>query len=192
MEYFFNVIVPWIRDYSKATYRAMSEPSRWFYIKPGESGAERCRTQKGTQATYTEHSYEYCPTDKVIYVGQTAMWNYYLALGDAAPAVGLAHEWGHHVQTMVGINANTPAEIIRQEDQADCIAGAWSAYLVQREIMVDDDFGDVGQLLVAIGEAEGPGRTHGTAAERTESWKQGFTGAIRACSSFFPDHPLIT
>ncbi len=77
------------------------------------------------------------------------------------------------------------------ENQADCVAGAWSKWLVDQKIMNDDDFDDIGALLVEIGSAEGPGRDHGTAEEREGSFVHGFEGGMKACNEFVPDQPLI-
>lgn len=147
--------------------------------------------RRRAQASYSDQSYEYCPLDKTVYVGELQMWDYYARLGDAAPAVGMAHEWGHHLQAEAGITTTTPEETVVTENQADCVAGAWSAWLVDQEIMNDDDFDDIGALLLEIGSAEGPGRDHGTAEEREGSFVHGFEGGMKACNEFVPDKPLI-
>jgi Putative neutral zinc metallopeptidase len=61
-----------------------------------------------------------------IYAGQDALWSPYNGVGGAAAAVGYAHEWGHHIQNVMGVPApETPEESTALEAQADCIAGAW-------------------------------------------------------------------
>jgi predicted metalloprotease len=53
------------------------------------------------------------------------MWRLYTEAGPLAPVLGLAHEWGHHLQTVLEVKtASTPD----REQQADCVAGAWLAY----------------------------------------------------------------
>jgi hypothetical protein len=191
MSYFFSQIVKWIRQYSADTYESMPDPDKWHFVTLGDSGFEGCTDAAGDRATYTDKSYEYCPLDRTVYVGERMMWAFYTRMGDAAPAVGIAHEWGHHLQNVAGLTSTTQFETINLENQADCIAGAWSRWLVSQEIMVEDDFGDIGSLLVAIGSIEGPGRDHGTVEEREKSFVYGLNGGLSACNQYAPDKPLI-
>ncbi|TDB75438.1 neutral zinc metallopeptidase [Micromonospora sp. KC723] len=82
----------------------------------------------------------YCPADRQVYIDLT----FYRVLADQLGAAGefaqpyvLAHEYGHHVQTLLGTEAqvrrqqqrdpgNTNALSVRMELQADCYAGAWA------------------------------------------------------------------
>jgi predicted metalloprotease len=192
MSYFYSQIVAMIQRYSTSTYEAMPDVDEWRFISLGDSGPEGCTDRDGGQGLFTDQSYEYCPLDRTVYVGEQAMWDFYSRLGDAAPAVGIAHEWGHHLQTMVGKTfKNTQADAINTENQADCVAGSWSAWLVSEGIMVKDDFGDVGSLLVEIASIEGPDRDHGTVDEREDSFIYGFQGGLSACNDYAPDTPLL-
>jgi predicted metalloprotease len=192
MRHFFALIVELIRGYSAETYQSMPDVDAWHFVTLGESGQEGCTDGSGRQAAFTDESYEYCPLDHVVYVGEQQMWDFYTNLGDAAPAVGIAHEWGHHLQAVAGLTSTTQSEAIALEDQADCVAGAWSKWLTAKEVMVEDDFGDIGALLVAIGSIEGPDRDHGTAEERQDSFLIGLDGGLAACNGYAPDNPLIT
>ena len=69
------------RDRARGVHRPRRQPGRW---RPRES-------------------YEYCPVDQAIYVGQDMLWEFYTRTGDAGPAVGLAHEFGHHIQSQLGV-----------------------------------------------------------------------------------------
>jgi hypothetical protein len=190
MEYFYSQIIPLVRQFSATTYSAMPDPSNWYFVEQGQTGYEGCSDPNGTYVTYSDMSYEYCPVDKSVYVGQQQMWDFYQEMGDAAPAVGIAHEWGHHVQTVAGITPTSQADLIAMEDQADCVAGAWSAWLVSQRVMVEDDFQDIGDLLTAIGSAEGPDRDHGTSSERQASFIYGFQHGMAGCSEFVPETPI--
>jgi len=192
MSYFFSQIMAMIQEYSASTYEAMPDVDDWHFVRVGRSGPEGCTDRDGRRASFSDQSYEYCPLDHTIYVGEQAMWDFYSRMGDAAPAVGIAHEWGHHLQAMVGVTSdNTLADAINLENQADCIAGSWSAWLVNEDIMVEDDFGDIGLLLLEIGSIEGPGRDHGTVDEREDSFIYGFQGGLSACNDYVPDTPLL-
>ncbi|HYJ68531.1 MAG TPA: neutral zinc metallopeptidase [Nocardioidaceae bacterium] len=186
MRFFYNRLIPLMDRFSTATYSAIGSPDNWYYISTGDSGPD-C-------GGFDDSSYFYCSADNSVYVGEHQMWQFYAVIGDAAPAVGLAHEWGHFVQSQVGV-LSVPARranLINTENQADCIAGAWSAHMVREGIFVDDDFDDVAALLPAIASAEGPARDHGTVEERVDSWLLGYERGIFGCNSYFPGIPIIS
>jgi hypothetical protein len=191
MSYFFTHIVSMIRQYSANTYESMPDVDAWQFVPSGEYGPEGCTDSNGDRALYTDESFSYCPLDRIVYVSEQMMWHFYIDLGDAAPAVGIAHEWGHHLQSMVDLRISNQVDAIRQENQADCVAGAWSAWLVNEGIMVQDDFADIGSLLVEIASIEGPDRDDGTIDERQESFLIGLEGGLSDCNDYFPDTPLV-
>ena len=127
--------------------------------------------------------------------------------GDFAQGYVLAHEVGHHVQHLLGVDEQV-RELqagaserdanhlsVMMELQADCYAGVWGKAMQQQGIL---DTGDVEEALntaEAIGDdrlqRQSMGRvvpdsfTHGTSAQRYEWFKRGFdTGDPRACNTF--------
>jgi predicted metalloprotease len=144
-------------------------------------------------ARFSSESYEYCGVDQTIYVGQDMLWLFYTRTGDAGPAVGLAHEYGHHIQQQARVPLPRTAEqAIRHENQADCIAGAWTRYTDEQGwLEYPDDIADIESLFPLIGSAEGSDRDHGTPQERYEAFRLGFEGDIQACNAFSPSAPLI-
>src|SRR5690606_14858286 len=135
----------------------------------------------------------YCPADQRVYLDMTffrEMETRFAAAGDFAQAYVIAHEIGHHVQTLLGVSAQVDAArrsgqrmegdnglLVRQELQADCLAGVW-AYQAQKRLNWLEP-GDVEEALSAanaIGDdrlqQRGQGRvvpdsfTHGTSAQR--------------------------
>ena len=159
------------------------DPAAVVYIPTGRTVATEC-----TDGVLDDTTYAYCPVDDTVFVGQETLWLFYSEFGAAAPVMALAHEYGHALQDVVGVpNNGTMNVTIRQEDQADCIAGAWASH-------VDDegnlervkDLTNIGELLVTIGEMESPSQTHGTAGERVASFTLGFVGGLPACDVFFP------
>ena len=121
----------------------------------------------------------------------------------------IAHEIGHHVQTLMGISDQVDAArqrgqkleganglLVRQELQADCFAGVW-AYQAQKRLNWLEP-GDVEEALNAanaIGDdrlqQQGQGRvvpdsfTHGTSAQRVRWFKAGFeNGEVERCDTF--------
>ena len=87
----------------------MPDMDRWHFVPSGKSGFESCTDSNGERALYSDESYSYCPLDRIVCVGERQMWRFYVDLGDAAPAVGIAHESGHHLQNMVDLRiSNRP------------------------------------------------------------------------------------
>ncbi|MCX5510734.1 neutral zinc metallopeptidase [Pseudomonas sp. BJa3] len=154
----------------------------------------------------------YCPGDQRVYLDMTffrEMETRFKAAGDFAQAYVIAHEIGHHVQTLLGVSAKVDAArrsgqrmegdnglLVRQELQADCLAGVW-AYQAQKRLNWLEP-GDVEEALNAanaIGDdrlqQQGQGRvvpdsfTHGTSQQRMRWFKAGFSsGDLNQCDTF--------
>lgn len=151
----------------------------------------------------------YCPADRKVYL-DTAFFDElarrFGAPGDFAAAYVIAHEVGHHVQTVTGISqqvqarqqrARSRAEAnqlsTRLELQADCFAGVWAAR--NRGLLEPGDFEEGVRAAQAIGDdtlqkrAQGfavpDSFTHGSAAQRVRWLTRGFeAGDPAACDTF--------
>ncbi|HET9257157.1 MAG TPA: neutral zinc metallopeptidase [Pseudonocardiaceae bacterium] len=184
-------VIPLVTQFFRAKYTAMPEPAHYYYIAEGQQMETGCRDQNGKAGIADSTAYEYCPADYNIYLGQARLWQFYNDDGDAAPVVGLAHEWGHNVQARMGVQASGQTEVIRQENQADCIAGAWIQYANEQKWIEPEDVGSIAKLIRDIADAEAdPARGHGTIAERGRSLSMGVTGGLAACNAFFPETPI--
>jgi predicted metalloprotease len=153
----------------------------------------------------------YCPGDHKLYIDLAFyedMNNKLGAPGDFAQAYVIAHEVGHHVQTLLGISAQvnkaqqglSKAQAnqlsVKQELQADCYAGIWGYYAdVEREMLEDGDLEEALVAASAIGDdklQQQAGQvvlpesfTHGSSKQRVEWFKRGFEqGKIEACDTF--------
>jgi predicted metalloprotease len=154
----------------------------------------------------------YCPADRKVYI-DLSFYNDLKeklgAPGDFAQAYVIAHEVGHHVQTLLGVSDRvaqagrgaSEEEVnglsVRQELQADCFAGVWG-YHTRTSRNVQLDPGDAEEALTAasaIGDdrlqQQSQGRvvpesfTHGTSEQRMRWFRRGFdTGDVRQCDSF--------
>ncbi|MGH8382765.1 KPN_02809 family neutral zinc metallopeptidase [Pseudomonas sp.] len=154
----------------------------------------------------------YCPADQKVYLDMSffrEMEQRFSAAGDFAQAYVIAHEVGHHVQTLLGVSAKVQAArqrgermegdnglLVRQELQADCLAGVWAYQAQQRLNWLEP--GDIEEALNAanaIGDdrlqQKGQGRvvpdsfTHGTSQQRVRWFKTGFAkGDVNQCDTF--------
>jgi uncharacterized protein len=153
----------------------------------------------------------YCPLDHKVYIDLSFYRDMETKLGaggDFAQAYVIAHEVGHHVQTMTGIseqvqNARRRAgeregnELsVRQELQADCFAGVWAHHSQKsRQTLEAGDIEEGLNAASAIGDdrlqrkSQGyvvpESFTHGSSAQRVQWFTTGFkSGDMRACDAF--------
>ncbi|MPZ49824.1 MAG: hypothetical protein GEU75_11130 [Dehalococcoidia bacterium] len=184
MDDYLDTITPMVASFFESQYPKLSQP-RIVFVPRGRAAAGVCGYSNS-------QAYEYCGGNQTIYIGQDLLWTFYKQAGDAAPAIGLAHEWGHHVQFALDLPLpRTAAQSVAFENQADCISGAWARYAKAQSWLEDpDDLQDAGALLQGIGSAEGPGRDHGTAAERRKAFDLSLKGGIKACDAYSPTAPI--
>jgi hypothetical protein len=151
----------------------------------------------------------YCPGDRKVYVDlgfYTELRQQFGAPGDFAQAYVLAHEIGHHVQTLLGIEGRMrqmqqarPQRAndlsVRLELQADCFAGLWGNSSAERNILERGDVEEGLGAAAAIGDDRiqrmsgarvAPDRfTHGSSAQRIEWFRRGLqSGQLDACDTF--------
>jgi predicted metalloprotease len=150
----------------------------------------------------------YCPADHHVYLDLTfygELAQRFGATGQFAQAYVLAHEYGHHVQTLLGIESqmrraqqrdpgNANAYSVMLELQADCLAGAWANGAAGTtdergqplfEAVSERDVGEALQAAAAVGDdaiqQRTTGRvnpeafTHGTAQQRQQWFQTGYT-----------------
>ena len=153
----------------------------------------------------------YCPGDQQLYIDLSFFSDLktrHGAPGDFAQAYVVAHEVGHHVQTLLGISqkvqaagrGKSKAEVnalsVRQELQADCFAGLWGhAANVDRQLLDPGDLEEALRAATAIGDdrlqREATGQvvpdsfTHGSSAQRVRWFREGFEGGdLAGCDTF--------
>jgi predicted metalloprotease len=153
----------------------------------------------------------YCPGDHKLYLDTSFfrdLRDRFGAPGDFAQAYVIAHEVGHHVQTLLGIServqnarrtgdrAKANALSVRMELQADCLAGVWAHHADKtRHILEEGDVDEALGAATAIGDdrlqKQAQGRvvpesfTHGSSAQRVRWFQRGFEGGeVRQCDTF--------
>src|SRR5580658_25283 len=151
----------------------------------------------------------YCPGDEKVYLDLEffdELKRRFGAPGEFAQAYVIAHEIGHHVQKLLGIETKVrrlrqqePREAnplsVRLELQADCYAGVWAHSTEQRKLINQSDVSAAMRAAGAVGDDRlqrmGQGYvnpesfTHGTSAERVQWFRRGLdSGRIAACDTF--------
>jgi predicted metalloprotease len=150
----------------------------------------------------------YCPADRKVYIDLTfydELRQRFGAPGDFAQAYVIAHEIGHHVQTLLGISERTHAArsragqaeanalSVRQELQADCFAGLWAHNAERsRPFLEAGDIEEglnaasaIGDDRLSQGRAPPESFTHGTSEQRVRWFKRGLdTGSMQECDTF--------
>jgi predicted metalloprotease len=159
----------------------------------------------------------YCPADSLVYIDLDfldALQNQLGAQGDFAKAYIIAHEYGHHVQNVLGISdqvrqaeQSDPSRAneysIRLELQADCLAGNWArdgedrgVFILSEQDIANaiDAAGAVGDDRIQAGAGGGVNPetwTHGSAADRQSWFQRGFqSGNPDDCNTFADDAPV--
>jgi predicted metalloprotease len=151
----------------------------------------------------------YCPGDQKVYIDlgfYDELRQRFGASGDFAQAYVIAHEVGHHIQRLRGIEGRvrqaqearpSAANVlsVRLELQADCYAGIWGHSTAERKILEAGDVDEALSAAASIGDdriqrMQGRGVqpdsfTHGSSAQRVEWFKRGFeSGDLDACDTF--------
>ncbi len=190
----------------------------WEQILPEQSGRQyrhaklvlfRNYTQSGCGSAESATGPFYCPADERVYIDlgfYDELKQRFGAPGEFAQAYVLAHEVGHHVQKLLGIEAKVrrlqeqdPRQrnplSVRMELQADCLAGVWAHSTQQRGLLESGDVesalgaaaavGDDRLQKMARGHVSPETFTHGSSQQRMNWFRKGLdTGSIAACNTF--------
>ncbi|MBX9563267.1 neutral zinc metallopeptidase [Aeromonas hydrophila] len=152
----------------------------------------------------------YCPADRTVYIDLSfyqEMRDKLGADGDFAQGYVVAHELGHHVQNLLGIERKMREQqqglsraeqnklSVKLELQADCFAGVWGHYMQREQVLEHGDLEEALNAAQAIGDdrlqQQSQGRvipdsfTHGSSAQRYAWFKRGFdSGKPASCNTF--------
>jgi len=190
----------------------------WGQLLPQQAGIPyrharlvlfRNYTQSGCGGAESATGPFYCPADEKVYIDlgfYDELKQRFGAPGEFAQAYVLAHEMGHHVQKLTGVERkvrqlqqNSPQSenplSVMMELQADCLAGVWAHSTQQRGLL---ESGDVESALGAAaavgddhiqkmtrGQVQPETFTHGSSEQRMHWFTQGLnSGSIAGCNTF--------
>jgi uncharacterized protein len=166
-------------------------------------------TQSGCGTAQSATGPFYCPVDEKVYIDLEffrELSSRFGAPGEFAQAYVIAHEVGHHVQHLLGVEQKVsrlqrrePSErnplSVRLELQADCLSGVWAHSTAERKIVDQADIsaglqaaaavGDDRLQRMATGHVSPETFTHGSSAQRSSWFQRGLqTGEVSACNTF--------
>ncbi len=188
----------WTQIFAQSGQR-FTKPNLQFYSGSGRSGCGAAQSAMGPF---------YCPTDQGVYLDTEffgELQNRFRASGDFAQDYVIAHEFGHHIQNLLGTSDQVSriqrssseregnAASVRLELQADCYAGVWAAYNrdrldpgdVQEGMTAAQAIGDDTLQRQAGGRVMPDSFTHGSSAQRMHWLQVGLeSGDPARCDTF--------
>src|SRR6266511_4383997 len=201
---FMKFIAGDVQDQWEQAFREDGRPYERTKLVLFESG-----TQTGCGAASSQTGPFYCPVDRKVYLDLgffRELRDRLRAPGDFAEAYVIAHEFGHHVQTLLGIEGRVQEErqshpsaandlSVRLELQADCYAGVWAHSAYEQNLLESGDLEEALTAAAAVGDdriQRSAGRrvnpetwTHGSSAQRVQWLKTGFqSGDPGSCDTF--------
>ena len=190
----------------------------WTAILPQQAGVPyrhaklvlfRDATQSGCGGADAATGPFYCPADEKVYIDLSfydELKRRFGAPGEFAQAYVLAHEIGHHVQKIIGVESkvrqlqganprNANAYSVSLELQADCFAGVWAHSTQERNLIDPSDIQSALGAAAAVGDDHiqkiSRGRvqpetfTHGSSQQRMDWFNRGLKGGnINGCNTF--------
>lgn len=126
----------------------------------------------------------YCQADHSIYFDKSLFDASLEAIGDFAPVFILAHEWGHLVQGELGFLTMRERIGIRNELQADCLAGLFTQHAEERNLLDPGDTEEALEIAFESGDPSGApssAASHGTSEQRQAAFAIGYTKSLNEC-----------
>ena len=178
-------------------YKAPYEPVKKAVAGVPAATIPRCFRQGTGRYRDVAGNAFYCPDgqDFIVYDDASLFPDLTQEYGSAAPAVVIAHEWGHAIQWRAKVDE---ASVI-MEQQADCFAGAWTAHAMNdSDALVRIPASDLRKVLGAMisvadtkGVSANAAGAHGSGFDRASAFQDGFTHTASSCVKYPTDPPQI-
>jgi hypothetical protein len=186
---FASVVLGSTNDTWTTAFRATGEryvPPNFVLFRGG--------TQSACGGAYAQTGPHYCPTDQTVYLDETFFDELYArfggSTGDVAQAYVIAHEVGHHVQTITGVEKDS----VSTELMADCLAGMWAHSIRDQGVFEPGEIKEALDAASAVGDDNIQKRTqgevtpetwtHGSSAQRMSAFTLGYeNGDFERCEA---------
>lgn len=152
---------------------------------------EPVRTGCGIEDDIKMMAVYYCTIDETIYYDPNFRDLLIESVGEYSWNHVIAHEWGHHVQNMLGIDTSFYPELdgtmytIESELMADCLAGMFAQDARARGYIEDQALAEADEVADLAADARGTSwddiTAHGSGAQRQEAFWLGFNDGLRGC-----------
>jgi predicted metalloprotease len=201
---FMGFVVDSVQDFWRADFRSSGRTYQTTKLVLFEQ-----QTESGCGTASSETGPFYCPVDHKVYLDLgffRELGARFKAPGDFAEAYVIAHEFGHHVQTLLGTEERVrqdqqahPSQenelSVRLELQADCYAGVWAHSAYEQNRLATGDLEEALRAAASVGDdriQRSAGQrvnpetwTHGSSAQRVQWFKSGYdSGDPGACDTF--------
>jgi predicted metalloprotease len=195
-----DVSVYWVAEYPKLWGASYREADTVFFSGGTNTGCGQASSQMGPF---------YCPADELVYFDLDflqQMQQQFGAVGDLAAQYIVAHEYGHHVQNVLGVSSDVSRlqqqnpgmanqYSVALELQADCFAGAWARSADERGLLEQGEISEALDAAAAVGDdriqsqagmrVDPESFTHGTSEQRVSWFRRGYdTADPKQCTTF--------
>jgi len=189
----------WAKEFPQA-YGASYEPvAQILAAGPGtkipDCGGHATQYKKDVQGNAF-----YCSgSNFIVYDNQSLFPSLVKNFGKFAPALVLAHEWGHAIQDRAGVSGGKYPTILT-ELQADCFAGTWMRRIsdgASKSVrysggQLDNALAAYLTLRDSVGDSPTDDQAHGDAFDRVNAVQAGYDGGVTACTPLLDSPPPIT
>lgn len=181
MQNFADAIYDSLGEFADVHHTALPPKNDVYFITPDNAQISPC-------AMSPNEPYVACYTEGKLYIGSMMLYTNYANTGALAPVTIIAHEYGHYLQNAgqsTGNRPNNGSSAVEIENQADCVSGAYVAWLGTKQHI---KLSALVALLAMIWDHGSnpyiePYQIHGTPLERTGAFTTGYDGGLGACNT---------
>ncbi len=181
MQNFASEIYESLGEFAEVHHTPMPPKNDVYFITPDNAQISPC-------AMSPNEPYVACYTEGKLYIGSMMLYTNYTDTGALAPVTIIAHEYGHYLQNAGQSNGSRPnngSSAVEIENQADCVSGAYVAWLGTKQHIKLSAL--VSLLAMIWDHGSNPYlelyKIHGTPQERTGAFTTGYDGGLNACNA---------